>query len=386
MTGFYFTASYSGKNDKELKDSFKQGMMQQVPRGQQAPPQLEQQATEFSNQLIADLRKDRQGMMGGDLVKSILLIALAAGLIWLFTKKKLSPLLLTIGLILLTTFDLLNVSSRYLNEMKFAEETDFESIFVPSAADQQILQDPDHAKFRVFNQTAPNPFYSDSRTSYHHSSVGGYHPAMLGLYNDIITEQLAKGNMEVYNMLNTKYFIVQNPQNGQPVAQLNPEAFGNAWFVKGIKYVENADAEMAALNDTNLRDTAVVEKMYQSDITAPAGADSSATITMNENLNDVVKYSYQAPSPQFAVLSEVFYPAGWNAYLDGKKVNYVKADYVLRGISLPAGSHQLEFRFEPKSFATGRLITIVANILVILSMILAIVFYFRNPTPRAHVL
>ncbi len=120
--------------------------------------------------------------------------------------------------------------------------------------------------FRVFDQTAANAFYSDSRTSYHHNSIGGYHPALLGLYNDIIENQLGKGNEHVFNMLNTKYFIVQNPQTGKPVAHLNPDAFGNAWLVKGIKYVANADAEMHALDSTDLKDTAVVDKRYPSQI------------------------------------------------------------------------------------------------------------------------
>ena len=109
-----------------------------------------------------------------------------------------------------------------MNSDSFVEDSDFESAFIPSEADQQILKDPDHANFRVFDQTAGSPLYSDSRTSYHHNSIGGYHPAMLGLYNDIIDNQLSKGNMRVFNMLNTKYFIVQNPQTGKPVAQLNP--------------------------------------------------------------------------------------------------------------------------------------------------------------------
>ena len=118
----------------------------------------------------------------------------------------------------------------------------------PTEADTEILKDPDHANFRVFNTSAGA--FSDALTSYFHNSVGGYHPAKLGLYNDIITHQLAKGNMQVFNMLNTKYFIVQNPQTGKPAAQLNPDAFGNAWLVKGIKYVDDANEEMSALDST----------------------------------------------------------------------------------------------------------------------------------------
>jgi hypothetical protein len=282
---------------------------------------------------------------------------------------------------------MLGVAGRYLNSDSFVEDSDFESAFIPSEADEQILKDPDHANFRVFNQMEPNSFYTDSRTSYHHNSIGGYHPAMLALYNDIIERQLQKGNERVYNMLNTKYFIIQDPRNGKPVAQQNPAAFGNAWLVKGIKYVNNANEEMQALDSTDIKDTAIVEKKYQPEIKQAPVFDSSAFIKLKQNLNDKIEYSFHSKSPQFAVLSEVYYPLGWNAYIDGQKASYVKTNYVLRGMYLPAGDHQVEFRFQPTSFSTGRTITIIANSIVFIVMIAAFVFYIRRkPKPDAHLL
>ena len=201
---------------------------------------------------------------------------------------------------------------------------------------------------------------------------------MRGLYSDSIDRQLEKGNIQVYNMLNTKYFIVQNPQTGKPVARLNPTAFGNAWLTKGIKYVNNADEEMDALDSTDLKDTAVIEKKYAQQIKQPPVADSSAYIKLKQNLNDKIDYTYHSATPQFAVFSEVYYPAGWNAFIDGQKADYVKTDYVLRGMYLPAGDHQIEFLFEPKSYTIGRSITIIANILVYLSLLIAIVVLVRN--------
>jgi len=208
------------------------------------------------------------------------------------------------------------------------------------------------------------------------------------LYEDIIDNQLSKGNMQVFDMLNTKYFIVQNPQTGKPTAQLNPGAFGNAWLVKGIKYVPNADAEMDALDSTNLKDTAVVDKRYMPQVKQPPVWDSSAFIKLKQNLNDKIDYTFHSATPQFAVLSEVYYPLGWNAFIDGKKADYVKTDYVLRGMYVPAGDHEIEFRFEPQSYYTGRIITIIANILVFLSLIAAIVYYAirKRKRPDAHVL
>jgi hypothetical protein len=385
LAGFYFSASFSGKGDKTLKDNFKQNVLQQVPRGQQPSPQMEQQAEDLSKGLLGALQQDRKNLMGGDLVRSIILIGLAFGIIFFFTKKKISPAILIASLTILSAYDLLGGDTRYLSSNNFVDDTDFESAFVPTEADLQIMKDPDHANFRVFNTSVDA--FNDASTSYHHNSVGGYHPAKLGLYNDIISHQLAKGNMQVFNMLNTKYFIVQNPQTGKPAAQLNPGAFGNAWLVKGIKYVENANEEMSALDSTNLRDTAVVEKKYQPQIKQAPVPDSSASIKLKQNLNDKIDYTFHSKTPQFAVLSEVYYPLGWNAFIDGQKVDYVKTDYVLRGMFVPAGDHEIEFRFEPKSYTTGRMITIIANTVVYLAIIMAIILYVRKKRkPDAHVL
>jgi hypothetical protein len=378
LCGFYFTSGFTGAHDKDMKENFKQSMLQQVPRGQQAPPQLLQQADDFSRGLITALHEDRKSLMGGDLLRSIILIGLAVVLMGLYTKQKIKPVILIAGLMILSSYDLLSVATRYLNSDSFVEDSDFESVFTLSEADQQILKDPDHANFRVFNQTEPSPFYSDSRTSYHHNSIGGYHPAMLGLYNDIIDRQLEKGNERVYNMLNTKYFIVQNPQTGKPVAQMNPSAFGNAWLVKGIEYVDNADEEMDALDSTDLKDTAVVEKKYQAQIKQLPVPDSSAFIKLKQNLNDKIDYSFHSVTPQFVVFSEVYYPEGWNAFIDGQKTGYVKTNYVLRGMYVPAGDHQIEFRFEPKSYIIGRTITIIANILVMLALIVMLVMIRKS--------
>ncbi|HVZ97586.1 MAG TPA: YfhO family protein [Chitinophagaceae bacterium] len=373
LAGFYFGGSFTGNNDKQLRDGFRQSILSRVPQGQQAPSELQQQADQISSQFISALKTDRKDLMGADLLRNILLIAGAVVLTGLFVRKKVNAVVLTAGLIVLSSFDLLSVASRYLNSDSFVDDSDFQAAFVPDEADQQILKDPDHANFRVFNESNPRALDADAQTSYWHNSVGGYHPAILGLYNDIIDNQLSRGNMQVFDMLNTKYFIVQNPQTGKRLAQLNPDAFGNAWLVKGIKYVNNADEEMDALDSTHLKDTAVVDKRYQAAIKQPPVYDSAAYIRLKQNLNDKIDYTFHSTTPQFAVMSEVYYPFGWDAYIDGKKAGYVKTDYVLRGMYLPAGDHEIEFRFEPKSFYTGRTITIVASILVYLLLIAAIV-------------
>jgi hypothetical protein len=323
--------------------------------------------------------------MGGDLVRTTILIALGLLLLFLFTKKKFSSSILIGGLIVLTSFDLLGVATRYLNKNNYVDESQFESVFIPTEADRQIMSDPDHRKFRVFNQTVD--VFNDATTSYHHNSVGGYHPAKLDLYNDLITYQLSKGNMNVFNMLNTKYFITQNPQTGRPMAQLNTGALGNAWLVNSIKYVETADEEMLALDSTDVAHIAIVENKFRNQIKEAPVADSGAFIKMDENLNDQIFYTFHSTKPQVAVFSEVYYPHGWNAYIDGKKADYFKSDYLLRAMYIPAGDHKIEFKFEPASYTTGRMVSVIGTLIVVLIVIGSVIFYVRKKRkPDAHVL
>ncbi len=376
MAMFYMSASFEGPNDKALKQNFQQSFLQQVPPGQAPPPQLQQQADQMSNGLINALQADRKSHMGGDLVRTFILMALAFGLLYLFTRKKISNKILFAGLIVLTGFDLLGIATRYLNSGKFVDKSDFESAFLPTPADQTIMQDPDHNNFRVFNQTV-DPF-NDASTSYHFNSVGGYHPAKLGLYQDLITWQLSKMNMEVFNMLNTKYFIVPDPQTGKPVARLNPDAFGNVWFVKGIKEVPGPNEEMLALSNTDLRDTAIIETKYKNQIKQTYEVDSSASIKLVQNLNDKIEYSYESATPQVAVFSEIYYPRGWDAFIDGKPSEYFRTDYALRGMYLPSGKHKIEFKFEPSSYFTGRTISIISTFVVALVILIAIFYGIKQ--------
>ncbi len=376
LAAFYFNASFSSKTDKAFKDNIEQNVLHQVPAGQPVPPQLQQQAEQTSSGIIKALQSDRRSLMGSDLLRTTILMALAFLLLFLFVNKKIMATILVAGLIIFSGYDLLGVASRYLNSDKYVDENDYEAAFTPTEADLQILKDPDHANFRVFNQTVD--VFNDASTSFHHNSVGGYHPAKLDLYNDLITYQLSKGNMQVFNMLNTKYFITQNPQTGKPMAQLNPNAFGNVWLAKGIKYVNTADQEMLALDNTDLKDTAVVENKFKDQILQAPTPDSAASIKLISNLNDQINYSYDSKSPQVAVFSEIYYPLGWNVYVDGKKGNYFKTDYVLRGMYLPAGKHDVEFRFEPSSFTTGRMISIIASLLVFLIILMTIFIKIKN--------
>ena len=377
LAAFYFTADYTGKGDADIKDNFKQSFMQQVPRGQQAPPQLLQQADDASKSLMKALREDRKSETGRDLLRTFLFIALAVVLLGLFVKRKISAMILSLGLVALSGYDLLSIDYRYLYAERYHDADEVAGEFAPSAADQEILKDPDHANVRVFNQTVN--YTNESMTSFHHNSIGGYSPAKLGLYQDLIEHQISKGNIQVLNMLNTKYIIMQD-QTGRPIVRMNPEAYGNCWLVKGIKFVGSPNEEMLALDSTNLRDTAVVSDKFKTLIKEMPVHDSAAFIKVDKRENDKITYNFSAATAQFAVLSEVYYSAGWKAFIDGQNTDYLKVDYAMRGLYVPAGKHSIEFRFEPSTVATGRTITIWSSILIYLVIVLSLVLYFRKKT------
>jgi hypothetical protein len=367
----YFSASYSSQNDSRIKENFAGNMLASAQG--QPTPQMQAQANEFGQSIVRALGEDRKKMFGGDLLRSILFIAAGIVVLGLFAKNKISQVVAVVALTALTVFDLLPVGKRYLNEENFVEKTNLEEAFAMTDADKVIKQDPDK-NFRIFNTDDP---FNNAAPSYHHNSVGGYNPAKLAIYQDLIERQLSKGNMRVFDMLNTKYFVVQNPQTGTPVAQANPTAMGNCWLVKGVRFVNNADEEMNALDNFNPRDTAIIDKRYQAKVTPPQ-FDSAASIRLIENLNDKINYEFNAASSQFAVFSEIYYDKGWNAYIDGKKSDYVRVNYVLRGMNIPAGKHAIEFRFEPASYARGNAIALWSTIIAFLVMIGAIIMDTRK--------
>jgi hypothetical protein len=365
--GFYFTASYKAEKDTMVQQNF----VHMLSRGQQsANPQMQQQVNELAGTLMKNLREDRQSLFGSDLFRSFILIALATALIWLYLKGKYTEkMILLAGMLVLSSFDLLAIGRRYLSYDNFLEPAEFDAQITATPADQRINADPDK-NFRVYDATASDPF-SDSHASYFHNSIGGYSPAKLGLYMDIIEHQLSKGNMQVFNMLNTKYFIQPNPSNGQPQASINPGAFGPCWLVKSIHYVKDGNEEMKALDSINLRDTVVMQQQYQPKVKFAPVEDSTAKIHLIENLNDKITYKFSSKTNQFAVFSEIYYDKGWNAYIDGNKADYFRVDYVLRGMSVPAGDHSIEWRFEPRSYELGDKISFWCSVLGSLLLIIA---------------
>jgi Bacterial membrane protein YfhO len=340
--------------------------------------------TEFSRSMLSALRSDRKALFGKDLVHSFIFVALALGLIFAFARGILkNKYALIAGMGLLVVIDLLSISSRYLNYDNYLEPEESENAFFQyKAADDIILRDKD-PNYRVLNFSVG--LTGDAITSYNHKSLGGYHAAKLSVYQELIENQLQKQpmNMGAVNMLNAKYFIQLDPQSQQAVAIPNPNALGNAWFVKQISFVENANAEMKALTGLNTKDSAVMDKSFQPIVKAMPQWDSAATIKMTAYDPDAISYKSSAKTPQFAVFSEIYYKAGWNAYLDGNKTDYAKVNYALRGMPVPAGDHTIEFRFEPESVKTGRLITTIFSSLTVLLLLIGIFLEWRKTKKAA---
>jgi hypothetical protein len=376
LIGFYFMASYQGDGDTRLKDRLIQMKTQQLSQGKQGGQDAQQQAIATSNSLMKGLQADRQTMYGSDLLRTIVLIVLAGALIAFYLKGRIKQPVLLAGLLVLSSYDLLAVSARYLSQDSYVEQADFESSITPSPADQQIKNDPDK-NFRVLDESGGDPF-ADAKASYFHNSVGGYSPAKLGLYQDLIDNQLSKGNMQVYDMLNTKYFIQPDQRTGQPVARLNPGAFGPCWLVRAIHYVKDGDEEMKALDSVNLKDTVIIQQRFASLVKELPAPDSTASLRLEENLNDKIIYKSSAKTNQFAVFSEIYYDKGWNVFIDGQKADYLRVDYVLRGMSIPAGEHTIEFRFEPQSYITGNRVAVWSSLLIYLLLIAAIAVEWKN--------
>jgi hypothetical protein len=299
--------------------------------------------------------------------------------IWLGTRTKFNPVLAVAILSVISFADQVSVDSRYLDKSRYITPEEYVAGFTPSAADNMIKQDKGY--FRVFdNSTGGDPF-QDSHASYSHNSIGGYSPAKLALYEDLKIYQLQKNNEEVYNMLNTKYIIMADPsdQTGRKlVAAPNPNANGPCWLVKGIKYVNNANEEMLALDSLHSKDTVVIDKGEQSKVTGNPVYDSTASITFVNNKNDEINYESKAGSNQFAVFSEIYYPKGWKAYIDDKETPIIKVDYAFRGLSIPAGNHKIRFEFKPASYRLGSTISLFGGVISLLLLAICAFLLFKQ--------
>ncbi|TMM31980.1 hypothetical protein FDT66_00510 [Polaribacter aestuariivivens] len=298
---------------------------------------------------------DRKGLLLMDTLRSLVLVIISGGILWMFLKGKLKQNFAILALLGFVIFDLISVDKKYVNEDDFKPARKIEKPFIASEADKLINQDKSH--YRVAN-FAVNPI-NDGSTSYFHNSIGGYHAAKMMRYQELFEYQIAKNNMQVLNMLNTKYFIFADDK-GSLQAQQNPDANGNAWFVNKIIPVATANDEIKALDSLQTKKEVVIrqEDFEKIKIDTSIQKDSLATIKLLKYSLNELTFQANTNNEQFAVFSEIYYKNGWNAYIDGKLTPHYRVNYVLRGLKVPAGNHKIEFKFEPKIIQQGKIISL----------------------------
>ena len=314
------------------------------------------------------LKADRKTMYSADLLRSTFFILLVAGALWLFIKNKLAQktTIIVIGLVMI--FDLFLVDKKYVSDKDFVSKREVEVPFQATPVDLQILKDS--TNYRVFEI---NGNLSSARASFFHKSIGGYHAAKPRRMQQLFDYQIAKNNLEPLNFLNVKY-LIQTDKDGKEFPIANPEANGNAWFVSQVKLVHSADEEMKALDKFDSKNVAVINAKEFEIKKMAFAKDSSATITLDSYQPNDLKYTSVNTNEGLAVFSEMYYKNGWNAYIDGKKVAHLQADYVLRALPIPAGKHSIEFKFEPQVVQTGSTITLVSSVGILLLLIGGIYF------------
>lgn len=323
----------------------------------------------YGPEFMEALKADRKSLYSSDLLRSGFFIIVAAAVLYFYIKNKLSATTTIVVVGLFMVADLFFIDKNYVSSKDFVSAREVDVPFEPTTIDQQILQDT--ATYRVLEVDGN---LSSSRASYFHKSIGGYSAAKPKRMQELFNYQIANNNKEVIDMLNVKY-IIQSDEKGQQFATKNPDANGNSWFVKELKKVNSADEEMKSLTGLDTKNIAIFQvapstKGIKRDFTV----DSTATIKLQSYKPNYLKYSSTNSYEGFAVFSEMYYKDGWNAYVDGKATDHIKVDYALRGMTIPAGKHLIEFKFEPQVVKTGSTIALISSIGMVLLLIGGIYF------------
>lgn len=319
------------------------------------------------------LKEDRKSLFSADLLRSGFFILLSSGILWMFIKNKLAQNTTVILVGLLMIFDLFFVDKKYVSGKDFVSGREVEVPFQESPSDTQILKDT--TNYRVFEVNG----LLNARSSYFHKSIGGYSAVRPRRMQQLFDYQIAKNNMEILNMLDVKY-VIQTDKEGKEFPTSNPNANGNAWFVSQVKLVNSADEEMKALDSLDSKNVAIVNSKDFEVKNKAFAKDSLATITLNSYKPNHLKYTSNNANEGFAVFSEMYYGKGWNASIDGKKIDHIRVDYVLRGLRIPAGKHAVEFKFEPEVIKTGSAITLISSAGMLLLLFGGIYFERKKKT------
>lgn len=354
----YFTTDFKNEEDKQKLAQWSQMVSSQVKDPQAAAAYITP-ANDLFNGLVAD----RKSLMESDITKALLYLILIATLVFLSIKKIINPTIFFIGLGVLALIDLFNLNTKYLKPDSFIEATENEAAFNLTPLDIALKKDTSTYRVLDIRGGIQNAFNGGALIAYHHKTVGGYNPAKLSIYQDLIENQWYKfpNCMPTINMLNTKYVISGNPATDTIP---NRGALGNAWFVKGVQYQKDAASVMKALDTFNPKDTAIVEEKDKIADLSNLEVDTAASIQLVKNNNDDILYTANTSKKQLAVFSEIYYNLGWKAYIDNKETPIVKVNYVLRALVVPAGKHEIKFEFRPSSIDISKKASGIASILL----------------------
>ena len=354
-------------------------------------------ANELSG-ILANLGEMRAELVSSDALRSFIIIGIGCSLLWLYASGKLRSSLTIAGITILCLADMWGVNKRYLNDAQFVPHSIRTETFTKTNTDELILQDTS-LDYRVLNFATST--FDDNNTSYWHKSVGGYHPAKLRRYQEMIEHHIspemqaaykaiatAGGEMDsvdankfrILNMLNTKYFIFPAGQQRQTVPILNPHAYGNAWFVNKVQYVNNANEEIDALDSIIPTETAVVDARFKDVLKGATESykDSLSSIRLTSYAPNRLTYETNNAQDGIAVFSEIYYPDGWHVTIDGQPAELARADYILRTMYVPAGQHTIEMRFDPTSLHVTEGIAYGALALLVIGIIVAVLITKRK--------
>jgi MFS family permease len=318
-------------------------------------------------QFASALRADRSELLQNSVLRSLVLVGLAFATLWAYFRFNLPNVVALAVVGVLAIGDLWSVDRQYLNDKDFVSKNEVQQQIAPTPADNQIMRD--NSYHRVLDLSRGNPF-SNAITSYFHKSVGGYHAAKMMIYQEMVERYLTPNPIAYINilsMLNCKYILQQQGEQIVPIN--NPEALGNAWFVQQIKYADNADDELDSLGGLAPRSVVVVQKKYADYLKGLNTPSGTGEIKLTSYHPEKMVYQSNSDSEQLAVFSEIYYKPekGWKVLIDGKESTpFIKANYVLRALRIPAGQHTIEMRFEPASFYTGVKINMIASLLILL--------------------
>ena len=362
VLAIYFTSDFKSESEKQLMSQI---MQIQDPNQKAA---FETPAREMVNAIA----EDRKSFIESDLTRALIFIGIAFFLIYLYIKQSIQQTFFMVAIGILAMVDLFQINVQYLKPSQFVEAAENENVFALTALDNALLKDTSNYRIIDLRRGVQNAFNEGAIMAYHHNLVGGYNPAKLSIYQDLIENQWYKfpNCLPTLNMMNTKYIITGNMASDTIP---NPDALGNAWFVKGIEYKKGPRAVMDHLSFFNPKDSAVIDEQDKIDALSGLQLDSNATIQLVDNQNDVIHYAAKTNAKQLAVFSEIYYREGWKAYIDNQESPIVKVNYVLRGLVVPAGDHKIRFEFKPASVTKAKQISGIASILLWLALIAFVV-------------